>query len=496
MPFGNSVECACKICNEKFLHAKKLSDHIKKTHRMSSIDYVVKYNHDNIRPMCVNCGQETRFVSLTGGFKKYCIVDSNLAESKSGRKGGSLKKTWNKGLTKTSDVRIAAMAVNSLGEGNSFFGKHHNKEMLKKMTVMKRLTHDEIVERIKETKVVLHSTYEDYEDQNTPLDISCPTCGTHDKVSLFNLKRCWSCKTCFPTASKPQIEVADFVKSLGFTDVEISTRKVIAPLELDVWVPSKKLAIEYHGLYWHSGGKSGVFEKTKHRKKYEVCRDNGIRLIQFFSDEWINKGDICRSIIANALGTNSIKLHARDCKVIPITQPESRAFVDANHISGSTRAKHHLGLFHKKLGLVGVATTRTPIQKKHGHVMELARMCFLKGVSIRGGASKLLIDVKALAVVDGFEGLLSYAELRYGTGGVYEKCGFTLVNEALNNYWYCDGERRYDRFKFRAQPGKTENQVTAEAGVRAVYGSGNKIFLWKHTKKIDLFPTGSQAISP
>ena len=51
--------------------------------------------------------------------------------------------------------------------------------------------------------------------------------------------------------------------------------------------------------------------------------------------------------------------------------------------------------------------------------------------------------------------------------------------EALNNYWYTDGERRYDRFKFRAQPGKPEKQVAEEAGVRSVWGCGNRIYLLK-----------------
>jgi hypothetical protein len=80
---------------------------------------------------------------------------------------------------------------------------------------------------------------------------------------------------------------------------------------------------------------------------------------------------------------------------------------------------------------------------------------------------------------NGYEGVLSYAELRYGEGGVYEKCGFSLVGESTSNYWYTDGVSRFDRFAYRAQPGKTEKEVAEAANVKAVWGAGNKIYVWK-----------------
>lgn len=479
MPFGTSKECVCKECSMNFPHLKKLSEHIKKIHSLSSIDYYVKHEHNNVRPACLACNGETRFVSLGDGFKKYCATDRKIAESEAGKIGGKIKKTWNKDKTRETDVRIASLAAKQTGSGNAFYGHHHSDESLEKMAVTKRLSYEELQTRAVSAGAALLSDHKMYVDQNSLLHVECVVCRQSDNVSLLNIDRCWRCRTCFPIGSKQQLEIVEFIRSLGFIDVEVSTRKIIPPLELDIWIPSRQLAIEYHGLYWHSGGKDGLIDKRSHRKKYEACVNANIRLMQFFSDEWINKGDICRSMIKNALGLAQVKLHARDCKVEILSPVQSKAFVDDNHISGSTHARHHLGLVHKKLGLVGVSTTRTPIQKRYGNVCELARMCFLKGTSVRGGASKLLSYVRKFAAADGFEGLLSYAELRYGEGSVYEKCGLTLVGETMNNYWYCDEQRRYDRFKFRAQPGKPEKQVAEEAGVRAIWGSGNKVYLMK-----------------
>ena len=422
MPFGSSKECTCLECGSIFPHAKKLSEHFKKSHKVSPVDYCIKHMYAGEMPTCIECGAPTRFVSFVDGFKRYCKEHRSVAEAMGGRVGGSAKKQRSqRAATKNVNERFAELR-----------------------SAKQPAT---IVNKVPDVVIV-------------PFPHIVPP--TRDHASSV-------------------LEVSDFVKSLGFTDVHVSTRKVISPLELDVWVPEKNVAIEYHGLYWHSGGKSDVFDKGRHRQKYDACDAAGIRLMQFFSDEWTNRGDICRSMISNALGANVTKLNARDCDVVELSSAQSRTFVDANHISGATRAKHHIGLVHPQHGLVSVVTTRTPIQKKHGNLCELARMCSLGGTNVRGGASKLLARVDELARKDGFDGVLSYADLRFGKGGVYEECGFELVGDSGLSYGYTDGHQRFNRFKFRAQKPKTEKEIADENGVRPVWYSGNRIYVKRFT---------------
>lgn len=482
MPFGKPRECSCLECGAVFMYGKKLSEHVKKVHRMSPEVYCVKHTYAGIVPACPVCGDLPRFVSMTEGYKTYCKDHKTVAEKEGGKIGGKKKRTWNKDQTKESDRRLAAQSDKMSGAGNPFYGKHHTPEAIEKNraahTLSTVILQERFDDRISEWDCQI--SVDDYTSrQQQYIPFKCKACNTVSEMTLQAFERGSLCRTCFPNASQPQLDIADFVKSLNVGDVEISTRKVIPPLELDVWVPAKRVAVEYHGLYWHSGGKMGTFEKKRHRQKYEVCRDAGIRLIQFFSDEWRDHTDTCKSMLRNALGCSTNKLHARDCTVVALSRQDSRTFVAAHHISGAANATHHFGLIHKTQGLVGVATTRTPIQKKYGHVAELARMCFAHDTSVRGGASKLLKRVVDVVKADGFAGLMSYAELRYGEGGVYDKCGFTLVAETLNNYAYTDGFQRFNRFKYRAQPGKSEKEVIAAAGVRAVWGSGNKVYLLK-----------------
>lgn len=483
MVYGRGTEVKCLACDEDFFHNKKLSEHIKKIHKISPQEYYIKYFCNDLTPSCVICGEETRYVSLSEGYKKYCHTHQNLAMKEAGRVGGKIKTQWNKGKSKENDDRLLALAIKMSGENNPFFGKNHSEEAKKKNADARRLNFIDVISQIKECIIDLEvlSTFRDYETQNSPLKVRCSICLTEDFVSFFNLKRCWRCKTCNPVGSRQQLDIATFVESLGF-EVINSTKKVIPPLELDVWIPDKKVAIEYHGLYWHSGGRNGTFEKNRHKNKYERCIESGIKLIQIFSDEWNSKREICESIIKNALGKNDIKLNARDCVVKEIDTATAKEFLEKTHISGYTRSRHKFGLFHKSKGLVGVVTTRLPIQKKWGNVLELARMSFLQGVTIRGGASKLLEQIKKQSERDGYEGVLTYADLRFGSGNVYEKCDMKFMGVTNVNYWYTDGHQRFDRFLYRAQPGKSEKDVAALAGVRPIWGSGNNVFLWKILK--------------
>lgn len=477
MPYGASESCKCGKCGSEFPHAKKLSEHIKMSHKMSSEDYTVSYLYDGKRPTCPVCGEQTRFKSILKGFSKFCKDHANLAMSQAGRRGGK-STAWNKGLTKETDERVKRQSAQLVGKGNPFYGKKHTPQARKKNANAHRLSFEDVKQRIVELNKNVDLLSTTYVDQNTPLKLKCRSCQTIDSVSLFNFQRCWTCQTCFPNASKPQLDVVGYVRSLGFAPV-VSTRNVIPPYELDIWIPEKNVAIEYHGLYWHSGGKDGVVDKRRHRQKFIECKNKNIRLFQFFSDEWNYSQDICKSMISHSLGVTQVKLNARDCVLKQLTVKQTKPFLKENHIAGAVLAKYHVGLVHPKYGLVQVATIRVPVQKKWGSVIELARMASCVGIIVRGGASKLLKHIVSWSKQNGYKGLLSYAEQRYGNGGVYESCGLTHVGESLNNYWYTDGVKRFNRFKYRAQPGKTEKQVAEENSVRPVWGCGNGIYLLK-----------------
>ncbi|NDB85961.1 MAG: tandem-95 repeat protein, partial [Alphaproteobacteria bacterium] len=66
-------------------------------------------------------------------------------------------------------------------------------------------------------------------------------------------------------------------------DARQSDKKIIAPYELDIVIPSKKLAIEYCGLFWHS--EYNRPDPNYHANKLKLCGQQGYRLITIFEDE-------------------------------------------------------------------------------------------------------------------------------------------------------------------------------------------------------------------
>lgn len=82
--------------------------------------------------------------------------------------------------------------------------------------------------------------------------------------------------------SKGELEVYEYVKSLTDSFVKSGDRSIIAPMELDVYVPELKIGIEYDGDYWHSLPNL----KERDEKKTAVCKEKGITLIRILDSEW------------------------------------------------------------------------------------------------------------------------------------------------------------------------------------------------------------------
>ena len=82
----------------------------------------------------------------------------------------------------------------------------------------------------------------------------CKKCGIEFKNIWNRIQRGSLCPNCFPNitmyTSKAELEIRKFIKSLGFS-IACNDHALIYPFELDIVIPSKKIAIEYCGLYWH-----------------------------------------------------------------------------------------------------------------------------------------------------------------------------------------------------------------------------------------------------
>ena len=113
-------------------------------------------------------------------------------------------------------------------------------------------------------------------------------------VASENTRSCGCMKSGMSSLS-PSGEIYGYVKSLA-SDAQFSHwfNHAGKRFEYDVYVPSLKLAIEHHGLVWHS---EKFAKKTKDREKYLVSLQRGDRLVQIYQDEWEQKQDIIKTYL-------------------------------------------------------------------------------------------------------------------------------------------------------------------------------------------------------
>jgi hypothetical protein len=141
-----------------------------------------------------------------------------------------------------------------------------------------------------------------YINSSIKVKIICKLHGIFEQLPNNHLSAGNGCPKCPSLISKQQQEIIDYLLSLNIK-FNINDRNTIKPYELDIYIPDKKLAIEYNGIYWHS---DKFIDKYYHYEKALICFKKGIKLIQIFEDEWLFRNKIIKSIINTELNIGLI----------------------------------------------------------------------------------------------------------------------------------------------------------------------------------------------
>jgi transposase-like protein len=313
-------------------------------------------------------------------------------------------------------------------------------------------------------------------------EFKCNTCNHIflDNLADGHIPRCFNC---YPHqgmsgTSKGEHEVYEFVKSIlpENTIIIENDRSLINPLEIDIYIPDYKLAIEFNGLYWHSE-KQGKDEHY-HINKTNLCKEKGIDLIHIFDDEWFNKQDIVCSIIANKLKIYENTYNTSDLNIHKVPFKDAELFLDQNHIQGYTHRGFNYGLYDSNNNLISMITV---IRSKDNY--EILRFCTKLNTNVVGGFQKLVNDFSKDIKCD----IITYSDLRYGYGNIYESSGFELTHTGSPNYFYTnDYMNRDSRLKFQKHklnnllesfdPTLTEWQNMQSNEYDRVWDCGNNVF--------------------
>lgn len=253
--------------------------------------------------------------------------------------------------------------------------------------------------------------------------------------------------------SKPEREIADHLQSLGLK-VEVGDRTLLNGKELDIYVPAKKIAIEFNGVYWHSEkfGKN----KSYHYEKYNTAKMKGVQLLQIWEDDWRRDAQMVLGTLERKLGVaKAARVGARKTEVVNVSFFEAKAFLDKWHLQGHAAGRYYLGL---KSGEELVAVL---VLKQQGF-KEFLITRYATSCIVQGGFGKLLKHVESNFDV---ERLITFSDNMISNGALYESNGFTAEKKLPPDYSYVSKGRRQHKFGYRLKRFKADPTLLYEEGL-------------------------------
>ena len=294
-------------------------------------------------------------------------------------------------------------------------------------------------------------------------------CGHEFKIHYDSLMRrivngydiCTICNPVNSGQSQEEKKIINWLKSLN---VEILEKDRSLGFELDVFIPSKNIAIEFNGLYWHSE----LYKNNDyHLNKSNICNENNIRLIHVWEDDWLYKTNIMKSIILNSIGLIENKIYARNCKLIKIESNRKDTFLDNNHIQGKCTSSINLGLEYNGEIVSLMTFGRRSINNKNE--FELIRFCNKINTIVIGSASKLF---KYFISNYDYDQIISFADTSHFNGNLYKNLGFDYIHKTKPNYWWVVDGLRHHRFTYNKKRLVKEGADESKTGVEIMYDRG------------------------
>lgn len=266
--------------------------------------------------------------------------------------------------------------------------------------------------------------------------------------------------------------------------------KILEGKELDFYIPSKNIAIECNGVFWHS--ETFLSDKNYHQTKSILAQKKGIQILHIWEDDFNYNREIIVSMIKSKLGLLKNKIYARDCEIQEVSSKISRNFLEKNHIQGPINSSLRYGLYHQNelVALMTLGQLRKCLgsESKEG-VYELYRYATKLYTKVIGGASKLLKHFEKSN--PDYKEIISYAKFDYSHGNLYYKLGFEFEKLSGPNYFWVIKYKRENRFKYRKNvisteetADKTEVQIMHNKNYFRCYDSGSLKFVKKNPNQI------------
>lgn len=273
---------------------------------------------------CPVCGRPTKFLSFNRGYQRFCSIQciSRDTSIKKKREETNKKKYSVSTPLQRSDVKTRSMKTMELRYGVPYplQNKSIRKKALKTMEDRYGTTSPQGLPHLREkisatTQKVMRENFLNEKDILGYTDDGlwikqcskedCDRCSEknyeissqqyRDRLRL-GVEPCTKINPIGSDDSIEEQEMIEYVRSLG---VEcIRGWNGLDGKQIDCYIPSLKLGIEFNGLYWHS---LDIKEPEYHFNKWFKAKEKGIRLITIWEDDWRDQNEWCKRFILSQI---------------------------------------------------------------------------------------------------------------------------------------------------------------------------------------------------
>ena len=335
----------CIICNIDCKSQRSLLIHVKNKHNLTPQNYYDKlYN----KSFCLTCGKETSFIGFKYGYKQYCSAKcaANNNETKEKRKSTNLAKygcvnvSQNENIKKKKvdtyllhieETKEKVKQTNQTKYGCDWYTQSKEFQTKYKETCLNKYGVDNYAKSNNWHKSFIQSHKQNIELYKTlhyiPIKELFIKYGTgwyqanivpiklYKHTAYINENDIEQIQQ-YSTRSNSKLEniIVDYIKQIYNKQIIRNTRKIIAPYELDIYLPDIKLGIEINGTWYHSI-ENGCTE-TYHLEKALLCKEQNVRLLHIYEFDMNNMNyvqDLINKAISgyNIIHTKSIKIKDR-----------------------------------------------------------------------------------------------------------------------------------------------------------------------------------------
>jgi GNAT superfamily N-acetyltransferase len=162
----------------------------------------------------------------------------------------------------------------------------------------------------------------------------------------------------------------------------------------------------------------------------------------------------------------------------------TKEFLEGWHIQGTCNFEFAVGIYANKgiMGnygeLLGVITFGQHQRQGFADVSVLNRLCWKEGISVIGGAKRMLHH--ALKRYSQGKKIVTWSDNRWSAGGLYERLGFTLETEYGPDYFYTNknnvvaSKQSKQKKHLKALPHETEVVAARRQGWERIWDCGKK----------------------